>query len=98
LFPSSSSFLRFKSLVFISEFKFCLVNTLINFYKIKTYGPPHRKEATNIVALDAKPKVSQLLKDDGCYNLCRKLQEYHDQVVMTFAKSFDGVKAQVRLR
>jgi len=53
---------------------------------MKTYGPPHRKEATNFVALDAKPDIAQLFKDVGCYNFCRKLQASHDQVAKAFAK------------
>jgi len=78
-----------------------LVNTLFfcltNICKMKTPGPTHRKEETNINVLYAKVDIAQLFRDVGCYNFYGKLQGYHHQVVEAFTKSFDGTKAQVVL-
>jgi hypothetical protein len=34
-----------------------------------------------------------MFKDAGCYNFCKKLERFHQQVAEAFALNFDGKKA-----
>jgi hypothetical protein len=52
-----------------------------------------RKEIDDIGYLEAHPEVCQMFKDAGCYNVCQKLQSFHQQVAEAFTLSFDGKKA-----
>jgi hypothetical protein len=52
-----------------------------------------RKELNDIGYLESHPEVCQMFKDAGCYNFCKKLQSFHQQVVEAFAINFDGKKA-----
>jgi hypothetical protein len=52
-----------------------------------------RKELNDIGYLESHPEVCQMFKDAGCYNFCKKLQSFHQQVAEAFALNFDGKKA-----
>jgi len=42
-----------------------------------TGGLPHRKEPNNTTTLDENPEFSQMFREVGCYNFCRKIHGYH---------------------
>ena len=52
-----------------------------------------RKELNDIGYLKAHPEVCQMFKNAGCFNFCKKLDSFHQQVAEAFALSFDGKKA-----
>jgi hypothetical protein len=52
-----------------------------------------RNELNDIGYLEAHPKVCQMFKNVGCFNFCKKLDSFHQQVAKAFALSFDGKKA-----
>ena len=52
-----------------------------------------RKELNDIGYLESHPEVCQMFKDAGCYNFCKKLHSFHQQVAEVFALNFDGKKA-----
>jgi hypothetical protein len=62
-------------------------------WKMKKGTSPLRKELNNISYLKSHPEVCQMFKDARCYNFCKKLQIFHQQVVEAFALNFDGKKA-----
>ena len=62
---------------------------------MKKGGPSLRKELGDIGYLESHPKVCQLFKDTGYYRFCEKIQGSHQQVVESFALTFDGSKAVI---
>jgi hypothetical protein len=52
-----------------------------------------RKDLNDIGYLESHPEVCQMFKDAGCYNFCKKLQIFHQQVAEAFALNFNGKKA-----
>ena len=58
-------------------------------------GPALRKELGDIGYLESHPKVCQLFKDLGYYRFYEKIQGSHQQVVESFALSFDASKAVI---
>jgi hypothetical protein len=52
-----------------------------------------RKELNDIGYLEAHPEVCQMFKNVGCFNFCKKLDSFHQQVAEVFALSFNGKKA-----
>jgi hypothetical protein len=63
--------------------------------QMKTGGPVLRRELDDIGYLDSHPEVCQFFKDAGCYQFCKKLQGFHQQVAEAFALTFDGRKAVI---
>jgi hypothetical protein len=51
-----------------------------------------RKDLNNIGYLESHPEVCQMFKDARCYNFCKKLQSFHQQVAEAFAINFNGKK------
>jgi hypothetical protein len=52
-----------------------------------------RKELNDVEYLEAHLEVCQIFKNAGCFNFCKKLDSFHQQVAKAFALSFDGKKA-----
>jgi hypothetical protein len=63
--------------------------------QMKIGGPVLRRELDDIDYLDSHLEVCQFFKDVGCYQFCKKLQGFHQQVVEAFALTFDGRKVVI---
>ena len=58
-------------------------------WQMKKGMPTLKKELKDIGYVESHPEVHQMFKDAGCYNFCKKLQSFHQQVAL----NFDGKKA-----
>ena len=54
-----------------------------------------RQDLGDIIYLESHLEVCQFFRDAGCYRFYEKIQSSHQQVVETFALSFDGSKALI---
>ena len=58
-------------------------------------GPVLRSEVDGVWYLEAHLEVAKFFKQAGVFSYCEKLTNFHQQVVESFAISYDGRSAKI---